>query len=155
MNVLSLFDGKYEVTSDGEVFSCVGKRKPLVGKVTNSGYRMVLLTVNGKRLYVNVHRLIAQSFVDNPFNHPIVNHNDGNKLNNNSRNLEWCTYKYNLEHARDNGMLYSTTKINMDIANEIRTTRKTHGYSHIVLAEMFGIKKTQVGYILNNQRWSQ
>lgn len=41
MNVLSLFDGKYEVTSDGEVFSCVGKRKPLVGKVTNSGYRMV------------------------------------------------------------------------------------------------------------------
>ena len=36
MNVLSLFDGKYEVTSDGEVFSCV-LRKPLVGKVTNSG----------------------------------------------------------------------------------------------------------------------
>ncbi len=155
LNVLSVFDGKYEVTTNGEVFSCVGKRKPLIGKITNSGYRMVLLTVDGKRLYVNVHRLIAKSFVDNPLNCPIVNHKDGNKLNNHSDNLEWCTHKYNQEHARDNGMLSSTTKIDMATANEIRDIRKTHGYTHHVLAEMFGIKKTQVGYILNNQRWVQ
>lgn len=54
MNVLSLFDGKYEVTSDGEVFSCVGKRKPLVGRViegknkkTDHGVYFADLTLEG------------------------------------------------------------------------------------------------------------
>lgn len=65
MNVLSLFDGKYEVTDEGDVFSNVGTRKKMVGKVTKGGYHMVVLNVNGKKLYPLVHRLIANAFVPN------------------------------------------------------------------------------------------
>ena len=44
------------------------------------------------------HRLIAETFIDNPKNLPIVNHIDGNKLNNNINNLEWVSCSDNTKH---------------------------------------------------------
>lgn len=152
MNVLSLFDGKYEVTEDGRIFSNVGKRKEMKGKITRCGYRMVILTVNGKKLCQSIHRLVAEAFIPNPNNLPEVNHVDGNKLNNRVDNLEWVTKKQNLVHARDNGLL-SITKINMEIANKIRELYKTGEYSYRELGDLFGLKHSEIGYIMQNKRW--
>lgn len=58
-----------------------------------------MLMENGhKKLYL-VHRLVAETFVENPYNYDIVNHIDGNKRNNNYQNLEWCTLSHNQRHA--------------------------------------------------------
>jgi hypothetical protein len=50
----------------------------------------------------HVHRLIAKYFCENSEEKKIVNHKDGNKLNNNSKNLEWCTTQENIVHAVQN-----------------------------------------------------
>ncbi len=52
-----------------------------------------------------IHRLVAEVFISNEINKPIVNHKDGNKLNNNLCNLEWVSYKENTNHAINTGLI--------------------------------------------------
>lgn len=61
------------------------------------------LTFNSKR----VHRLVASAFPDlcpRPEGANIVNHKDGNKLNNKVENLEWVTQVGNVRHALNAGL---------------------------------------------------
>ena len=62
-------------------------------------YYAVCLWQNGKMYNKQIHRLVAISFLDNKQNLPCINHIDGNKLNNNVSNLEWCSYSYNTKEA--------------------------------------------------------
>lgn len=63
------------------------------------GYHYVGLTKNGKTKGFRVHRLVADAFIPNPNNNPIINHKDENRLNNHVSNLEWCDCKYNLNYG--------------------------------------------------------
>ena len=65
----------------------------------DKGYKIVSLTKDGKTKNVFVHRLVAEAFIDNPYNLPMVNHKDEDKTNNFVENLEWCTNKYNLSYG--------------------------------------------------------
>ena len=62
-------------------------------------YIHVGLWENGKVTYRNVHRLVAEAFIENPNNYPEVNHKDEDKTNNTVENLEWCNQSYNVKHA--------------------------------------------------------
>ena len=148
---LEKFDNQYSVTDNGIVYSLKGNKKELKGKVTNAGYREVILSHKGNKKYILVHRLVAETFIENSKNLRTVNHKDGNKLNNSVSNLEWLTCQENLKHARDNGLL--KTKITKEIAEKIRRLYAEGGWTHTTLGNKFGIKKTNVGYIINNQRW--
>lgn len=71
--------------------------KPLID---NRGYYVVTIyNVNGKSNPKTVHRLVAQAFIENTNNYPVINHIDGNKQNNNVNNLEWCTQSHNVKEA--------------------------------------------------------
>ncbi len=65
--------------------------------VTNSRYG----SFSFKNKSYMIHRLVAELFVDNIQKHPCVNHKDGNKLNNDYKNLEWCTHSQNSQHSYD------------------------------------------------------
>ena len=54
-----------------------------------------------------VHRLVAEAFIPNPNGYPIINHIDGNPLNNIVENLEWCDQKYNMKHAIENNLKFN------------------------------------------------
>lgn len=70
----------------------------------NTGYLRVSLNRNGDSEKKLVHVLVAEHFIGNPNNYPIVNHKDGNKLNAVVTNLEWCDMEYNFHHAIENGL---------------------------------------------------
>ncbi len=66
--------------------------------IDKKGYYNVCLFKNGKH-NKKVHRLVAEAFLENNNNYPCINHIDGNKLNNNVENLEWCTYSHNTKES--------------------------------------------------------
>lgn len=80
------------------------KPRELKPKDNGRGYLVLLLSVNGTHYQRYVHRLVAQTFIDNPLNYSEVNHKDGNKKNNEVNNLEWCSKSYNEKHAYANGL---------------------------------------------------
>ena len=43
--------------------------------------------------------MVATYFVENPNGYNEVNHIDGNTLNNNAENLEWCSVSHNTKEA--------------------------------------------------------
>ncbi|MHC5373615.1 HNH endonuclease [Enterococcus sp. LJL120] len=51
-----------------------------------------------------IHRLVAETFLPNPDNLPVVNHIDGNKGNPKLTNLEWVTFSDNAIHAFETGL---------------------------------------------------
>lgn len=86
----------YMVSNLGRVKSLKrGKEKILVPLPNGKGYYKVCLWRNGSQKSFKIHRLVAEAFLDNPNNLPIINHRDENKQNNAVSNLEWCNEKYN------------------------------------------------------------
>lgn len=75
-----------------------------VGKTRTSGYYVVNLRKNHTADVRPVHRLVAETFLENPLWLPTVNHKDGDKHNNDVSNLEWVSYSENNIHALESGL---------------------------------------------------
>lgn len=91
-------NGLYLVSDDGKVFS-VRSNKLIKQQKSNKGYYRVEFNINGEVKKESVHRLVAEAFIPNPNNYPIVNHKDENPSNNHADNLEWCTHEYNSNYG--------------------------------------------------------
>ena len=101
------YEGIYQISNKGRVKSLnyrrTGKEKILKPGKTKPGYLCISLYKKGEKCKCfSIHRLVAQAFLPNPDNLPIVNHKDENKLNNNVENLEWCNSEYNLNYGNRN-----------------------------------------------------
>lgn len=106
------YENLYIISEDGKVFSLdrniIGSDEiiyPKKGKELSisvnkqTSYLQVDLWKNGKGKRFYIHRLLAITFITNPYNKPEVNHIDGNKQNNCLENLEWVTSSENSIHA--------------------------------------------------------
>lgn len=93
----------YYVARDGDIVStriAIDGKLMYPAKHKKSGYwHLVLRDADGNRINKAVHRVVAETLIPNPENLPQVNHIDGNKDNNATSNLEWCTHLENQRHA--------------------------------------------------------
>lgn len=150
------YEGLYEITDDGVVFSVDRytkdgkhlKRKEIKGGKFSNGYEFVCLRKDGVNHNCLKHRLVAEAFIKNPDNLPVVNHIDGNIHNNSVKNLEWCTQRYNLKHAVDIGLIKNQCKICRKVI--VKRDEKIITFDTMKdCAEFFGFKK---GWLQNYVR---
>ena len=66
------------------------------------GLQQGQLTGEKNRKHVYVHRIVANTFIDNPENKTTVNHINGRRDDKRVENLEWCTMKENRQHSLKN-----------------------------------------------------
>ena len=93
---------RYEVSSDGDIKNIETGR--ILKPQRSKGYLHVALCEDGVCRQRNVHRIVAEEFIPNHLGLDQVNHIDGNKENNRSDNLEWCTGSDNMKHAYKIGL---------------------------------------------------
>ena len=104
---LKKYEGLYEINESGEIRS-LHKRNlyyVLEQRIDRAGYYTVRLTKMGITSTCLLHRLLAETFIENLESHKkYINHLDGNKLNNELSNLQWCTASENMKHAYELGL---------------------------------------------------
>ena len=142
----------YLINSKGEIYSIRTKRH-IRPALTKCGYLQARLWVNNKCYHRSVHRLVAETFIDNIYGKEQVNHKDGNKTNNNADNLEWVTrsenqwHRYNVLNRR--GHNPSTKEANMATMKKVRCVETGQVYRSITeAAHMNGGKQSSLSSCL-------
>ena len=149
------YEGLYEVSDQGRVKGPKGLVKPKIGK---NGYARTELWKKGERWRPSIHRLVAQTFIENSANKPQVNHLDGNKLNNAVSNLQWCTAQENMLHAvamhNRHGENVSTAKLTEREVTAILVMleKGVHGKW---LADIFGVTNAQITNLRLKRQWRE
>ena len=105
MKPLAHFEKRYAICEDGKIIN-LANNCPLNPSKNSNGYLKVGLATGkeGQAVQQLVHILVAKHFIPNPYDHPQVNHKDGNKENCHANNLEWVTAQKNTLHALQYGL---------------------------------------------------
>lgn len=147
----------YVITECGKVYSL--KLDRYISIDASNKYCRVTLN-NGKKTRFFVHRLVALLYIDNPQNLPIINHKNGNKLDNRVGNLEWSTYGCNLQHAYDTklrpnrvGEDMHTSYLTEKDVEKIFDLRYNSEYSHQKIADTIGTTRANITAILQRKSW--
>lgn len=148
----------YYATEEGEIWS-KRKNKNIAKKLNNRGYYLVNLSISGKVKTYQLHRLIATAFIENPESLPVVNHKDGNKLNNRVENLEWCTHSQNVNHALKTGLAHPAkgvhTKFGRLSRKEVKEIRDLlcNGLSQYKIADLYGVTRGAIEQIAGGKTY--
>lgn len=183
MKYIKGYEGLYSATKDGKIYSHPKYRhkgKFLKQHIKKDGYVEVGLSKDRKRKTFIVHRIIAETFIDNLLNKSEVNHKDGIKTNNNISNLEWVTSSENQIHSIKNGLQKFTEKHRLsaietgrkngrlgkgkkklkqrktsEIQDEEIKDKFNSGVSCIKLAKEYGVSKKTILNIKNNRKYKK
>lgn len=118
-----------------EIYSKI-KKRVLKGSVNDGYIRFHLKTLDEKIKTEKLHRIMALNFIPNPNNYPVVNHINGDKLDNRIENLEWCTVSHNNKEAYRLGLRKVSDKTRKQFE------RDCHSKKHIEQA-ILNLKKSK------------
>ena len=144
------------IDKDGRVFNKDGIE--LNGRISEQGYRVIALRVDGKKQNVKVHRFQAYfKYGDRLYEDGIVvRHLNNNKLDNSWDNIAIGTSKENsMDNPPEQRLKYAmdaskaANKYTKEFVNKIR---KEHldGLTYRQIMEKYDIPKSSVSYIINH-----
>ena len=147
----------YMITSYGRVFNKFTNSYMSPG-VSGAGYNFLELATSHGPQMVQIHRLVLKAFnpIDNDTNF-VVNHKDGNKLNNKLSNLEWVTRSMNAIHAFEHNLMPRGEKCSWAKLTE-QDVRNIcidilNGERNIDIADKYKISASIVNHIKRKDTW--
>jgi len=167
------YEGLYEVSSFGKVrslsrmepvlnkglYPCMRRRNGrLLKACLRAGYLFVGLCKNGVSRSTHVHRIVAETFLENPENKPWVNHKNGRrKWDNSVSNLEWATPAEDGAHRvahdlRPKGSAMGAAKLTEEQVIEMRKLRK-EGWLLRELGARYDVAEVTVSAIVRGKTW--
>jgi len=152
------FENKYFVSNIGEIKNSNGHILNGMRSRSQPYKKYALSNGDGTYSYLLGHRIVALTFLENPNNYPVVHHKDGNKLNNNVINLEWCTHKYNTQEMVKAGKHYQFKKGNENPSAKL-TDHQVKGifklreinWSLTEIADLLNCSRSHISEILNGK----
>ena len=105
-----LMDWRYRAKQDGTLWTRIsingkgliqGGKWRKCGKINCYGYNVYQPRFKGKKVDIKIHRLIYAAYKGPLKRDMVVNHIDGNRLNNSPQNLELVTWEYNSKYRSD------------------------------------------------------
>lgn len=155
------YDYEYKISSFGRLVSLhkrkVAKndsiliRKPKILKpYTNSlGYNVTSLQKGGRQKMVKLHRLVAEAFLENPQNLPVIDHIDRNKQNNCVSNLQWCNQSLNMQNPLTKAVM-SDAKSKPVVC--IYPDNKTKNFKSAYVARFDGFDPSSITKVCKNKK---
>jgi hypothetical protein len=144
-------DPCYYLTAAGDVYSTKrGLPERLSGVVGNNGYKAFTFRNAGKDVRLSLHRLLAAHFCEKPDGCDVVNHKDGDKLNNAIENLEWVTAGDNVRHAYATGLMQKSDYVHiakMVLASHGRRAKFTKVEADQIAEEYSAMEKPEYAVI--------
>ncbi len=144
----------YLINKNGDVYSLLTK-KILATSLNNGKYKTVSLVKNKISKTKTIHSMVCKTFIDKP--KLMVNHKDGDKTNNNYKNLEWVTAKENINHSFKNGM----SKIGEKHGNSLFTKKDIFKIYDMIkkkipqneIAKIYKVKNSTINRIATGKSW--
>lgn len=156
------FEGRYEVSTHGNVKSLLGRKDRLLrGGFSMDGYQTYLLLKEDGKSSVRkrINRLVLESFVgDAPTKEHMSLHNDGDKFNNRLDNLRWGTRSENMldcrKHGTDNrGIKHWNCILTEEQVRDIKI-RLSNGETQKGIGEMYGVGQVTIWRIKAGKNWA-
>jgi len=166
------YEGFYQISNFGRVASLtrivkVGEKRQkiqlgriLSQQISGNGYYYLSLCKNGINKTERPHRLVGLYFLKKIEGKNQINHKDGNKLNNISTNLEWCSASENMKHAYKNnlekkivGEKCNFAKLTEIKVKEILTLINSKKIMLKDIARIYGVCRSTISSIKNKKNW--
>jgi hypothetical protein len=165
-------DTNYEVSPNGEIRSLdkltyqktnncwfVKKGVKLKPGINSCGYLSVIITHNNKRITKPIHTLVAETYLGLRPENLVINHKDGNKLNNDITNLEYVTHKQNIQHAWKMGLGKPSmgekngfSKLSNTAITDVFRLRE-FGLRQNVIADILNVSQQTISAVLTGKVW--
>lgn len=158
-----ILDDRYDISTDGTILTLIAQNGKLGRFWRKIGWEVKLSHSKTKYMYfkykgqnLSVHRTVYAKFKGELDINKVINHIDGNGLNNDISNLELVTYSENAKHSYQilkNKPVRGNKHITFEIAQEIRYLVKTGQKRQFIIAREYNLAKSTVSAIVNFKIW--
>ena len=150
------YEDEYAVSNHGDVWSY--RRGKILKACSNGNYYVVSLSKNNISKSICIHKLVARAFIGTRPLGKNINHIDGHRYNNESKNLEYVTQKENVHNSvrlglHPKGIRHGKAKLTEAEVLKIREIHKDKKKIYRHTAIQFRIDASVIKEIINRTLW--